>query len=95
MKNIDQYVNTLSEEEKRNFHDLIQECRGREEEITKNGIKLSEDLQRLSEVTDNLLDQVEATKDASDELAVLYENTLDNIQKICLYMISDDRFYHA
>jgi len=88
MKRIDDYVVTLTPEERERFKDLIEECRRREAQIDEYSRSKKDSLDALSrhsiETARRLNNLVEASQQLSDQMNYLY-----------LKLMSLDKMYHA
>ena len=65
---LDEYIATLSEEDKVQYRDLIDECKQRDEKIQMDSEKRNHSLQRLAEVEGHLLQVLTELDSASQRL---------------------------
>jgi len=65
---LDEYIATLSEEDKVQYRDLIEECKQRDEKIQVDSEKRNHSLQRLAEVEEHLLQALTELDSASQRL---------------------------
>jgi hypothetical protein len=88
MKRIDDYVTTLSPEEREKFHDLIEECRRRELQLDEYSRSTKDSLEALSrhsvETAKKLKDLLDVSQQLSDQMNYLY-----------LKLFKIDKMYHA
>jgi hypothetical protein len=88
MKRIDDYVATLTPEERERFKDLIEECRRRETQLDEYSRSTKDSLAALSrhsvEAANKLKNLVEVSQKLSDQMNYLY-----------LKLMKVDKMYHA
>jgi crotonobetainyl-CoA:carnitine CoA-transferase CaiB-like acyl-CoA transferase len=65
---LDEYIATLSAEEKEQYRDLIEECKQRDEKIRVDSEKRKHSLQRFAEVEEHLLQTLTELDSASQRL---------------------------
>ncbi len=85
---LDEYIATLSEEEKEQYHDLIEECKERDGKITVDSEARKYSLQRFVEVEKQILQALTELDSASQRLlqqtSMVYLKTVKSKQmKAC------------
>ncbi len=95
MKSIKDIVNTLSEEEKELFQDLIEECLLRESQVTASGEKTTNNLQRLTELSEIMTTNLDIILDAFKEMSQQNDNLQEKVLENKLRSLPDEVFYNA
>jgi len=84
---LDEYIATLSEEEREQYHDLIEECKERDKKIVAESEKRNHSLQRLVGAEEQLLQALTELDSASRRLlqqtSEAYLKMLDTKQMKC------------
>ena len=84
---LDEYIATLSEEEREQYRDLIEECKERDKKIVAGSEKRAHSLQRLVEVEEQLLQALTELGSVSQRLlhetSEAYLKMLDTKQMMC------------
>lgn len=91
-KNLDEYLDTLTDEEKELHKELIEECKQREEQVNESmkdrPTNLSDSVEELNAALSNLKDTV--VKQAKNSIGTLRESALT----LKLMLIKDEDFKH-
>ena len=84
---LDEYIATLSEEERVQYRDLIEECKERDRKIVADSEKRNHSLQRLADVEEQLLQALTELGSVSQRLlhetSEAYLKMLDTKQMMC------------
>ena len=95
MKRVDDIVALLTPEERELHRELIEECREREASFIEIGKDLNENIEKLSKITIKILLDIERFYKLSAELKKSCQDIKNNVPKISLALIPDDKFFHA
>lgn len=94
-KTIDEYVATLSQEERERHKDLIEECRKREEQNRKSSEANREAAAQLLEVQKNLRKETMELLNNLKEMERVWRETKELMDGIRLRFIPENRFARA
>jgi len=95
MKTIDEYIATLTPEEREKHKELIEECKKREKEILKNAQRTEMLFQRLKKINKEFYEELQKLHKKIINLNKINQITLEKAANIILMLKKDNdkRFY--
>jgi len=95
MKTIDDIVETLTDEEKILFKNLIDECKERERFLTENKKNLNTEMLKLTQATEKLMVNLKKFHMTTVELQKVCKDAFTKLNTNVLEKIDDNMFFNA
>lgn len=95
MKSIEEILVNLTEDERKEHQDIIDECLLREASLNESKEKMQETKEKFSVLTQKLANDIEIFNELFVKINQISKELNDKVNTINLMNIPDDKFFHS
>jgi hypothetical protein len=95
MKSVEDIINTLNDDEREQFSELIDTCREREALLKKSETHIAQDFEKLLLLSERFHTKTQNLYSTLRKLEESCQVLNDTTSTLMLQLISDDHFYHS
>jgi len=95
MKSVEDIINTLNDDEREQFSELIDTCREREALLKKSETHMAQDFEKLLRLSERFHAKTQNLYSTLRKLEKSCQLLNDTTSTFMLQLISDDQFYHS